>query len=183
MQMWKYVIDSWTLCAGLINTWLSLAGYKHKPTVTFGLGNSTKFQHHSNVSLSTSGTITFFFCRFSSSFLKGCWNTYSTCLGSCWYDFAPLFTYNENLSFKHILFLKWVTTSLNLLCILFIILALVAIYASLSGPAIKINLLISFIYTGWIKFCIFVLVTYLVLNVCWFSLSSSPHLLWYKWYN
>ena len=61
----------------------------HSYTFFIGLGNENKLLHHSVNSATSSGTIIFYHCSLSNSFLKGCCIAYAVQLGWVWYGLLP----------------------------------------------------------------------------------------------
>ena len=66
------------LCAGLINTLLSLAGSRHNCTLPFAFCTRAKLLHHSEALPTSNGATVCCFCNLSSSSLSVCCGAYAT---------------------------------------------------------------------------------------------------------
>ena len=115
------------LCIDIINAWLSHTGSKHRCTLLFALGTTTKLLHHSAISSTPRGVMMSSSCSHFSSSLKGFCNAYAICLGGAWYGLLSGLSCNKNVPLRHPMPLK---TSPYVLCIFCVISLLPLLSAS-----------------------------------------------------
>ena len=122
------------LCNGISSAWLSLAGYRHRCTVSLGLATTTKLLHHLAILSTPSYASIWCCCNQSTSFFNGSCSVYETLLSGTWYGSASSLTCRKKVPLEHPI---PANTSLCSSCILNMVSALTALLVSMPGPEIK----------------------------------------------